>query len=137
MKGVVGMTENTNNFYGEYGRYEKDAEKVIEAGETETVLGKALKIIAKVPVLKSLATDVPVMVNMVKDYIRKKYKRVPLKTITMITAALIYLVNPNDAVPDYLPGVGYLDDAAVMNFVLMSVKEDVEKYKEWKCAAWS
>ena len=131
------MTENTNNFYGEYSRYEKDAEQVIEEGKTETLLGKALKIIAKVPVLKSLAADVPVMVNMVKDYIRKKYRRVPLKTITMITAALIYLVNPNDAVPDYLPGVGYLDDAAVMNFVLVSVKEDVEKYKEWKCASWS
>lgn len=131
------MTENTNNFYGEYSRYEKDAEQVIEEGKTETLLGKALKIIAKVPVLKSLAADVPVMVNMVKDYMRKKYRRVPLKTITMITAALIYLVNPNDAVPDYLPGVGYLDDAAVMNFVLVSVKEDVEKYKEWKCASWS
>lgn len=131
------MTENTNNFYGEYIRYEKDAEQVIEEGKTETLLGKALKIIAKVPVLKSLAADVPVMVNMVKDYMRKKYRRVPLKTITMITAALIYLVNPNDAVPDYLPGVGYLDDAAVMNFVLVSVKEDVEKYKEWKCASWS
>lgn len=85
------MTENTNNFYGEYSRYEKDAEQVIEEGKTETVLGKALKIIAKVPVLKSLAADVPVMVNMVKDYMRKKYRRVPLKTITMITAALIYL----------------------------------------------
>lgn len=131
------MTENTNNFYGEYSRYEKDAEQVIETEKTETLLGKALKIIAKVPVLKSLAADVPVMVNMVKDYMRKKYRRVPLKTITMITAALIYLVNPNDAVPDYLPGVGYLDDAAVMNFVLVSVKEDVEKYKEWKCASWS
>lgn len=131
------MTENTNNFYVEYSRYEKDAEQVIEEGKTETLLGKALKIIAKVPVLKSLAADVPVMVNMVKDYMRKKYRRVPLKTITMITAALIYLVNPNDAVPDYLPGVGYLDDAAVMNFVLVSVKEDVEKYKEWKCASWS
>ena len=131
------MTENTNNFYGEYSRYEKDAEQVIEEGKTETLLGKALKIIAKVPVLKSLVADVPVMVNMVKDYMRKKYRRVPLKTITMITAALIYLVNPNDAVPDYLPGVGYLDDAAVMNFVLVSVKEDVEKYKEWKCASWS
>ena len=126
-----------NNFYGEYSRYEKDAEQVIETEKTETLLGKALKIIAKVPVLKSLAADVPVMVNMVKDYMRKKYRRVPLKTITMITAALIYLVNPNDAVPDYLPGVGYLDDAAVMNFVLVSVKEDVEKYKEWKCASWS
>lgn len=131
------MTENTNNFYGEYSRYEKDAEQVIEEGKTETLLGKALKIIAKVPVLKSLAADVSVMVNMVKDYMRKKYRRVPLKTITMITSALIYLVNPNDAVPDYLPGVGYLDDAAVMNFVLVSVKEDVEKYKEWKCASWS
>ena len=131
------MTENTNNFYGEYSRYEKDAEQVIEEGKTETLLGKALKIIAKVPVLKSLVADVPVMVNMVKDYMRKKYRRVPLKTITMITAALIYLVNPNDAVPDYLPGVGYLDDAAVMNFVLVSVKGDVEKYKEWKCALWS
>lgn len=36
----------------------------------------------------------------------------------LIAAALVYLVNPLDAVPDALPGIGLLDDAAVIGLLL-------------------
>lgn len=36
----------------------------------------------------------------------------------LVIAALVYLVNPLDAIPDILPGVGLADDLAGLAFVL-------------------
>jgi len=38
-------------------------------------------------------------------------------------AALLYLVAPFDAVSDWIPGLGYVDDAAVLTAFVMSVRE--------------
>jgi len=38
--------------------------------------------------------------------------------IILIVAALLYLISPIDAVPDFIPVVGWLDDAAVAGLVL-------------------
>jgi uncharacterized membrane protein YkvA (DUF1232 family) len=51
--------------------------------------------------------------------------RVPTRYKAIILAGLLYLVNPFDAVPDVLPGVGYLDDAAVLLAVLEAVRRVV------------
>ena len=116
-------------------KYENQAYEIIDSGKDNNVLSKALELVEKIPVIKDLARDIPVMVNMVKDYIGGYYKRVPKKTIVALSASLIYLVAPCDIIPDYVPGVGYLDDAAVVSYVLNSVKDDVDEYKEWKSAA--
>jgi uncharacterized membrane protein YkvA (DUF1232 family) len=112
--------------------YESEASEVTSGRRSVRALDSAIDITQRVPVLKDLVNDVPVMVSMVKDYVKGRYKRVPAKTITLLTAALLYLINPADIVPDYIPGAGYLDDAAVISFVLNSVKDDVDKYKYWK-----
>lgn len=39
-------------------------------------------------------------------------------------AALFYLVNPYDIVPDHVPGEGYLDDAHVINLAVRSVEAE-------------
>ena len=116
-------------------KYENQAYEIIDSGKDNNVLSKALELTEKIPVIKDLARDIPVMVNMVKDYIGGYYKRVPKKTIVALSASLIYLVAPCDIIPNYVPGVGYLDDAAVVSYVLNSVKDDVDEYKEWKSAA--
>ncbi len=36
-------------------------------------------------------------------------------SVTVLAAALFYFVNPHDVIPDHTPGVGYLDDAFVVN----------------------
>ena len=135
-EGEFAMTGNAHDFFGTKSKYEQEASEIIRDRKGGEKLEKAIGLVRRIPVLKDLANDVPVMVNMVKDYIKGAYRRVPLKTIAMMTAALLYFINPNDVVPDYVPGVGYLDDAAVITYVLKSVKDDVDEYKTWRCSFW-
>jgi len=38
------------------------------------------------------------------------------KAVVVIVLTLLYLVMPVDVVPDFLPGIGQLDDLAVLFF---------------------
>ena len=40
-----------------------------------------------------------------------------------IVAALFYLCNPFDIIPDYTPGIGYVDDALVVNSCVKLLKK--------------
>lgn len=47
-----------------------------------------------------------------------------------IVAALFYLCNPYDIIPDHIPGEGYVDDAIVLNTCLKDLKrDDYESYQ--------
>ena len=41
----------------------------------------------------------------------------------MAAGALLYLLAPLDAVADWLPGVGYVDDAAVLTALVLTIRE--------------
>ncbi|MEN8183331.1 MAG: YkvA family protein [Myxococcota bacterium] len=41
----------------------------------------------------------------------------------MAAGALLYLIAPLDAVADWIPGLGYVDDAAVLTALVMSIRE--------------
>jgi uncharacterized membrane protein YkvA (DUF1232 family) len=45
------------------------------------------------------------------------------RTKLLGAAALLYLISPLDAVSDWIPGLGYVDDAAVLTAFVMSVRE--------------
>jgi uncharacterized membrane protein YkvA (DUF1232 family) len=49
--------------------------------------------------------------------------RVPLWLKTIVPASLVYLVSPIDFVPDVIPGLGQLDDLAV---IVIGVKLFIE-----------
>ena len=42
--------------------------------------------------------------------------------------SLIYLISPLDAVPDFIPGGGLLDDVAVILFVAQMLAESLKAY---------
>jgi uncharacterized membrane protein YkvA (DUF1232 family) len=67
-----------------------------------------------------------------RDYIGGKYKEIPTGTIISIIAAIIYFVSPIDLIPDFIPGVGLIDDVLIIGLVINSFKVDLEKYEEWK-----
>ncbi len=52
-----------------------------------------------------------------------------------IVAALIYFISPVDAIPDVIPGVGYVDDAVVIGWVLHKISEEVARYRKHRKAA--
>jgi uncharacterized membrane protein YkvA (DUF1232 family) len=72
------------------------------------------------------------MLSLINDYRSKKYGKVPWFTIAAIVSTLLYILNPMDIVPDYIPFVGFVDDATVFSFALKMVSKDLNAYRDWK-----
>jgi len=59
------------------------------------------------------------------------YRDVSLETVILLIAAVIYFLMPIDAIPDVIPVVGFMDDIAVIGFVIASVRGEIEKFRQW------
>lgn len=112
----------------------KGAKKVTEA-DVKKVLGKQTEIEDKFTSNGSLSkfiTDLKLLFAIVRDYCNGVYREVPFWTIAAIVAALLYVLSPIDLIPDFIPFVGYVDDALVVGACLAMVKQDLNNYEEWK-----
>ncbi len=82
--------------------------------------------------LTRFVEDGRLFIAFVRDYWSKRYRRVPFGIIAAIVFTLIYVFNPLDLVPDVLPVIGQLDDAAVFGACLLMVEQDLLSYKKWR-----
>ena len=81
---------------------------------------------------KKLVEDIRLLISLLKDYRKGNYEEVPWSSIAAIIVALLYVLNPFDAIPDVIPVIGFLDDAAMVGICLTMINSDFQKYKEWK-----
>ena len=58
--------------------------------------------------------------------------RLPWKTVAALTAALAYFLAPIDAIPDFVPLAGFIDDAAVLGLVFGAAEADLRHYCAWR-----
>ncbi|MDO4175848.1 MAG: DUF1232 domain-containing protein [Bacillota bacterium] len=105
-----------------------------DGGKLDELLDKLEAKLREIPKAGEYLAEVPLMISMVKDYAQKDYPDVPLGTILAIIAAFLYLVNPKDIVPDNVPVVGLVDDAAVITACIALTKSDLGEYSKWKDA---
>lgn len=113
---------------------EDGAQKVSET-ELEKVVSRSEDIKKKFTAggpLKRFIEDGQLLISVVKDYRAGKFRQVPYGTIAAIVFTLIYVFNPLDLVPDVLPIIGQIDDAAVVAACLGLVEHDLNTYKLWK-----
>ncbi len=73
-----------------------------------------------------------IMVGMVKDVKNGIYPKVPWFTIATIVLALLYVLNPFDVIPDFIPGIGLIDDLSVLAIGTGWIESDLHKYLDWK-----
>jgi uncharacterized membrane protein YkvA (DUF1232 family) len=50
-----------------------------------------------------------------------------------VLSALAYLCDPEDVIPDHVPGFGFLDDAVYAEIVLAELQNEISHYEEF-CA---
>jgi uncharacterized membrane protein YkvA (DUF1232 family) len=72
------------------------------------------------------------MLRLLRAYARGDYRRVPTTTLLIIVAALIYIVNPFDFIPDWIPALGFLDDAFVVAFAVAKTKKTLDEFIAWE-----
>jgi uncharacterized membrane protein YkvA (DUF1232 family) len=82
--------------------------------------------------LGRFVADLKLLFSIIQDYVKGEYRKVPYWSIAAIVAALLYVINPIDLIPDFIPGVGYVDDALIVAACLVMVEQDLHEYKEWK-----
>ena len=74
---------------------------------------------------------------MLSNTISGAYTDVPWQTLVMILAGLLYFIAPLDALPDFIPVAGLVDDATILVWLGRCFREDLEKYKLWESANFS
>ena len=70
--------------------------------------------------------------SLLQDYWAGRYTSIPWKLIAAIGFAVAYLISPIDVIPDFIPIIGFVDDAAVFALVISAFQSEIDDYKEWK-----
>ena len=84
--------------------------------------------------LKEMWQSLVAMLRLLRAYASGEYRQVPAKNLVLIVAGLLYFVMPIDVVPDFLIGVGFLDDAAVLAWVFNTVRTVLDDFARWEAS---
>ena len=80
-----------------------------------------------VPEVGNTLSGLPVVIAMVKSWIKGEYEVQP-KVLATIIAAFLYFIKVKDIIPDNIPVVGVVDDVAVLMFALKVVEPEINAY---------
>ncbi len=97
--------------------------RVIEqAGRKLAAAGRVRRL---EPVLEELGT----MLDLLRAWARGTYPGVANANLLLIVGAVVYFLMPADLVPDFIFGLGFVDDVAVIARVLAAVREELERFR--------
>jgi uncharacterized membrane protein YkvA (DUF1232 family) len=84
--------------------------------------------------IREIAADLQIILRLIKAWLAGDYKDISTKSIVILIGAILYFLNPFDAIPDTIPVLGYVDDVAVVGWVVKTLKDEVEKFRVWESA---
>jgi len=119
--------------------YFRERLQVVRSGEHATdesvVLNSAKELVTQI-----LAEETP---DFVRDRIGKLSQLVQMLEDAewrlegadrrRVLEVLAYFVDPDDLIPDRIPGLGYLDDAIMVELVVQELRHEIEAYESF-CA---
>ncbi|PJY98914.1 YkvA family protein [Bacillus vallismortis] len=81
---------------------------------------------------KKCIEHITVFFQMLRDWRKGDYPRSQVRTLLLLTAAILYIAMPLDIVPDVILGLGIIDDAAVLGLLWTLIKKEMSQYEEWR-----
>ena len=81
--------------------------------------------------LVRLGRQIILLYDLLKDWWAGTFP-LPWKIIAAVVAALLYFINPFDIVPDFIPLIGYLDDAVVVGACIRLIRSNLRDYADKK-----
>lgn len=82
---------------------------------------------------KSLIRAIPELllnVGTLYKMVRDRTFRISWPTRGLILGGLTYFLLPTDATPDYLPGIGFIDDTIVIGLIVKRLASEIDRYKQ-------
>lgn len=103
---------------------------ITEVASREDALRSALRGIPDR--MQKLTNQANLALELIDDFRAGHYRDVRWRNLAIGAAALLYSVSPTDVIPDFIPGLGALDDAALLAIAMRLVQKDLERYCEFK-----
>ena len=113
----------------------EEAESVISSpSKVDEILIQLEEKLKAVPVIGSTLSDLPLMIAMIKAWVKKEYTVVSPKVIACLVGAVIYLIKKKDLISDSIPIIGHADDLAVLGLALKLSEKELKAFAEWRDA---
>ena len=118
-----------------YGDYERRADGLVSS--KERLKNLATQAARKLSGTASTRIDrvrdqLILCIALVRSWMHGEYDGVSRQTIVAVTAALLYFVVPLDVIPDFLIGWGFIDDAAVVGYVMTKLAAEMDAFRRWQ-----
>ena len=107
------------------------------ATKAQSYIGKTSKILNLVGYLqpylhkdglKDAKEDIILLIDYITDVAKGNYTDYNVNRLLIVIAALLYVIDPIDMVPDFIVG-GFLDDVTVIGWAITKVAQELEDYK--------
>ena len=107
--------------------------------DLQALFNEAAKKAAAVPKepFKECWPYLQTMLRLIRAQQRGEYNQVPSDALLWIVAALSYLVDPFDLIPDKTPFLGFVDDATVVEFVTDKNRQTLDDFMIWETTSGS
>ncbi|HUH73698.1 MAG TPA: DUF1232 domain-containing protein [Chitinophagales bacterium] len=77
------------------------------------------------------------MMRMLKAWYAREYTDISYKNVLTLIASAVYIVNPIDLIPDFIPFIGRLDDKLVLAFMIKRLNDELQRFMAWEEAQLS
>ena len=76
--------------------------------------------------LKPIVRELPFAEDLLAVYYCAFDRQTPLSIKATLVGAIVYFIVPADAIPDFIPVIGFLDDAAAIGAVMKIVTDHIK-----------
>ncbi len=116
-----------------FARYLPLAQRFLSRGRLPSLLlAVAVKSGKQGKRFAGLKEDLQLLQGLCVAWWRGEYRAISSQALLAVVGALLYFVTPLDAIPDWLIGVGLIDDLAVLAWVLRTWSDELMAFRAWR-----
>lgn len=112
---------------------DKAKSAMVDSGSSEQIEAAARQLIAD-----ARSTDLPEFIGerlskleVVIQMIRDEEWQLSEEERNRVLGALVYFCDPEDLIPDHIPGLGFLDDAIYVELIIRELKSEIDAFEEF------
>lgn len=79
--------------------------------------------------LRGVRDELVFICHYIGDVFTGRYKEYNWLNLTVIVGAIVYVVSPADFMPDFMPAVGLVDDAAILLWATHQFADELDRYR--------
>jgi uncharacterized membrane protein YkvA (DUF1232 family) len=127
------IIELSNTDLGHFRRVMREARAVAEQHSAEDIMTAAGTLLARVEedaapdFIRDRLNSIKILIDMVRD----EEWQLPDQERARVINALAYFCEPEDIIPDEVPGLGLLDDAIMVELVVRELRHEIEAYRDF------